>query len=148
MIYFVVIGGNLVGFTLISLGITDTFTELVAVSGISKWQFLLIVNIILLMMGMVLDGISVIVLAVPILFPVADTLGINPVHFAVILTANVEVATLTPPVGLNLYVMSGVTGLPVAEVARGIGPFYLVQILVLLVATYVPTLSLLLLRWI
>ncbi len=148
MIYFVVIGGNLVGFMLISLGITDTINEMVAVSGISKWQFLLIINTILLMMGAVLDGISVIVLTVPILFPVAVSLGINPIHFAVILTANVEVATLTPPVGLNLYVMSGVTGLPVAEVARGIGPFYVVQILVLLTATYVPWLSLFLLQWI
>jgi len=142
MIYFIIIGGKLCGFMLISLGITDTITGVVAGSGIHPWLFLLIVNLLLLMLGAVLDGISVIVLTAPILFPIAISLGIHPIHFAVIITANVEVATLTPPVGLNLFVMSGVTGLPVAEVARGIGPFYAVQIAVLLIATYVPFLSL------
>ncbi len=147
MIYFVLIGGNLVGFAMVSLGVTDRLSEIVAVSGISKWQFLLLVNIILLLMGMVLDGISLIVLTVPILYPIAEKLGIDPIHLAVIITINVEVATVTPPVGLNLYVMSGMTGLSVAEVARGIGPLYLMQILTLLLVTYVPQISLILLKW-
>ena len=103
------------------------------------------VNIVLLMLGAVLDGISIIVLTVPVLFPVAQSLGINPYHFAVIMTVNVEIATLTPPVGLNLYVMSGVTGLSLEEVARGIGPFYIVQIMFLLLVTYFPFFSLMLL---
>ena len=144
MIYFIVIGGNMTGFMLISLGITDTIADLVTTSGIQPWQFLLIVNLILILLGMVLDGVSVIVLTVPILFPIAISLGIHPYHFAVIITANVEVATITPPVGLNLFVMSGVTGLSVAEVARGVGPFYMVQIAVLLLVTYFPFLSLML----
>jgi len=142
MIYFIIIGGKLTGFMLISLDITDTITSVVAGSGIHPWMFLLMVNLMLLVLGAVLDGISVIVLTAPILFPIAIALGIDPIHLAVIITANVEVATLTPPVGLNLFVMSGVTGLPVMEVARGIGPFYAVQIAVLLIVTYVPFLSL------
>ena len=108
------------------------------------WHFLLMVNIVLLMLGAVLDGVSMIVLTVPVLFPVAQSLGINPYHFAVIMTVNVEIATLTPPVGLNLYVMSGVTWLSIEEVARGIGPFYIVQIVFLLLVTYVPVFSLML----
>jgi len=114
-------------------------------AGVQEWQFLLIVNIVLLMLGAVLDGVSIIVLTVPVLFPLAQSLGISPYHFAVIVTVNVEIATLTPPVGLNLYVMSGVTDLPLAEVARGIGPFYIVQILFLLLVTYIPIFSLILL---
>lgn len=142
MIYFVIIGGNMIGFMLVSLGITDILTEAVISAGISKYQFLLIVNIILLIMGCFLDGISVVVLIVPILFPIAESLGINPIHFAVIVTSNVEIATLTPPVGLNIYVMSGVTGLSIDKVARGVGPFYVLQLFVLFLITYVPIFSL------
>jgi C4-dicarboxylate transporter DctM subunit len=142
MIYFVIIGGNMIGFMLVSLGITDILTEAVISAGISKYQFLLIINIILLIMGCFLDGISVVVLTVPILFPIAESLGINPIHFAVIITCNVEVATLTPPVGLNIYVMSGVTGLSIDKVVRGVGPFYVLQVFLLFLITYVPTFSL------
>lgn len=144
MIYFVVIGGNLTGVMLITLGVTEKITTIIASAGVEPWHFLLMVNIVLLMLGAVLDGVSMIVLTVPVLFPVAQSLGINPYHFAVIMTVNVEIATLTPPVGLNLYVMSGVTGLSIEEVARGIGPFYIVQIVFLLLVTYVPFLSLML----
>ena len=145
MIYFVVIGGNLTGLMLITLGVTDNITTLITSTGVQPWQFLLMVNIVLLVLGAVLDGISIIVLTVPVLFPVAQSLGISPYHFAVIMTVNVEIATLTPPVGLNLYVMSGVTGLSLEEVTRGIGPFYIVQIMFLLLVTYFPVLSLMLL---
>ncbi len=78
----------------------------------------------------------------PILFPLAEAVGVNLVHFAVIITANIEIATLTPPVGLNLYVMSGISGIPVHEVAKGIGPFYAVRICMLMVITYIPIMSL------
>ena len=145
MIYFVVIGGNLTGVMLIALGVTEKITGFIASTGVQPWHFLLMVNIVLLVLGAVLDGISIIVLTVPVLFPVAQSLGISPYHFAVIMTVNVEIATLTPPVGLNLYVMSGVTGISLAEVAKGIGPFYIVQIIFLLLVTYIPVLSLVLL---
>ncbi|KKM10040.1 membrane protein [Clostridiales bacterium PH28_bin88] len=142
MIYFIVIGGNLTAFMLTRLGVTDSFVQLVTGVGMQPWQFLLMINLILLVLGMLLDGISVIILTVPIFFPAAMALGIDPIHLGVILTANVEIATLTPPVGLNLFVMSGVSGLPVDQVARGVGPFYLVRLAVLMVITYVPALSL------
>lgn len=144
MIYFIVIGGNLAGFMLTSLGITNSIVQLITELGIQAWQFLLMVNIILLILGMVLDGISVLILSVPILFPLAMSLGVNPIHLAVIMTANVEIATLTPPVGLNLFVMSGVSKLPIDEVARGVGPFYIIRFAMLLLITYVPQISLLL----
>jgi C4-dicarboxylate transporter DctM subunit len=76
------------------------------------------------------------------LFPAATALGIDPIHFAVIMVANVEIATLTPPIGLNLFVMSGISKIPVHEVARGVMPFYGVRLLGLALITYVPAISL------
>lgn len=142
MIYFIIIGGNLVGFMLTSLGISKQIADFIASMGIGQWQYLLLVNILLLAMGTLLDGISMLVLTVPVLFPIAVSLGVNPIHLAVIFTMNVEIATLTPPVGLNLYVMSGITKLPVHEVARGVGWFYPVRLAMLVAVTYIPAVSL------
>lgn len=144
MIYFIVIGGNLLGFALTSLGISSMLTNAVTSMGIQKWQFLLMANLILLGLGCLMDGISMIILTSPIIFPIAVALGINPIHLAVVMTANVEIATLTPPVGLNLYVMSGISGIPIHEVIRGVGWFYPVRLGVLLLITYIPSISLLL----
>ncbi len=108
----------------------------------TAWQFLLVANVILLVLGMFLDGVAMIVLTAPLLFPIATTLGINPIHFAVIMVANVEIATLTPPIGLNLFVMSGISKLPVHEVVRGVMPFYFVRLLSLALISYIPMISL------
>src|SRR5699024_5417524 len=99
----------------------------------------------LIVLGLFLDGITVIVLVSPILFPVASSLGIDPIHFAVIMTVNIEIATLTPPVGLNLFVMSGLSNLSIQEVARGVGPYYVVLLISLIAITYIPQISLLIL---
>ena len=142
MIYFIVIGGNLLGFIITTCGVTQMIIDFVNAMGMGRYMFLLLVNIILLCLGCLLDGVSLIILTTPILFPLAEAVGVNPVHFAVIMTANIEIATLTPPVGLNLYVMSGISGIPVDEVAKGIGPFYIVRFCMLMIITYVPVMSL------
>ena len=107
---------------------------------------LLTFNAILLVLGMFIDGVAMIVLTAPLLFPIATRLGIDPIHFAVIMVANVEIATLTPPIGLNLFVMSGITKLPVHEVVRGVMPFYVVRLLALMLISYIPSISLVLIR--
>jgi C4-dicarboxylate transporter, DctM subunit len=144
MIYLILIGGALTAFMLKSLGLTNGIINMIADLGLQPWQFLLAVNILLFFLGLFLDGITVIALVCPILFPVAIASGINPIHFAVIITMNIEIATLTPPVGLNLFVMSGLTKMPVEEVAKGVGPYYVVMFLSLLLVTYFPQISLLL----
>ena len=128
------------------LGLTNELITLIAELGLQPWQFLLVVNILLLFLGLFLDGITVIALVSPILFPVATASGIDPIHFAVIMTMNIEIATLTPPVGLNLFVMSGLTKMPVHEVAKGVGPYYIVMFASLLLVTYFPEISLFLLK--
>lgn len=145
MIFAVVMGGSLVGFVLARMGMSARVVEYITSVNMSAWQFLLVANLILLVLGMFLDGVAMIVLASPLLFPIATALGINPIHFAVIMVANVEIATLTPPIGLNLFVMSGIAKLPVHEVVRGVLPFYAVRLAGLMLITYIPAISLMLL---
>ena len=87
-----------------------------------------------------------IVLTAPLLFPMATHLGIDPIHFAVIMVANVEIATLTPPIGLNLFVMSGIAKIPVESVAKGVMPYYITRVVALALITFVPAISLILLK--
>jgi C4-dicarboxylate transporter, DctM subunit len=142
MIFAVVMGGSLVGFVLARMGVSAAVVEYIKGINMTAWQFLLVANLVLLVLGMFLDGVAMIVLTAPLLFPIATALGINPIHFAVIMVANVEIATLTPPVGLNLFVMSGIAKLPVHEVVRGVMPFYFVRLVGLALITYVPAISL------
>ena len=108
----------------------------------SAWQFLLAINGILLILGMFLDGASIMLITLPLLIPVLKPLGIDPVHFAVIIVINLELALITPPVGLNLYVLCGITKAPMSEAIKGITPFIVLLAGLLIVATYVPELSL------
>lgn len=142
MIFAVVMGGSLVGFVLARMGVSTRLVEYLISINMTQWQFLLVANLILLVLGMFLDGVAMIVLTSPLLFPVATALGINPIHFAVIMVANVEIATLTPPIGLNLFVMSGISKLPVHEVVRGVAPFYGVRLTGLMLITYIPAIAL------
>lgn len=142
MIFAVVMGGSLVGFVLARMGVSAAVVAYIQGIDLSAWQFLLAANLILLVLGMFLDGVAMIVLTAPLLFPMATALGLNPIHFAVVMVANVEIATLTPPIGLNLFVMSGISKLPVHEVVRGVMPFYAVRLLGLALISYVPAISL------
>ena len=145
MIFMVVMGGSLIGFILARMGVSASLIGFMERMDMSAWQFLLLANAVLLVLGMFLDGVAMIVLTAPLLFPMATHLGIDPVHFAVIMVANVEIATLTPPIGLNLFVMSGIARIPVEQVARGVVPFYVTRLVSLALITYVPALSLVLL---
>lgn len=145
MIFAVVMGGSLIGFVLARMGVSAQLVTSITEMKMSAWQFLLVANAILLVLGMFLDGVAMIVLTAPLLFPMATALGINPVHFAVIMVANVEIATLTPPIGLNLFVMSGIAKLPLHEVVRGVAPFYGVRMIALMLITFVPAIALVLL---
>jgi C4-dicarboxylate transporter DctM subunit len=142
MIYGILIGSGLLTAVLTRLGLSSELTAMIAEADIEPWQFLLAINLLMIILGMFLDGISLIVLLSPVLFPMAHAVGINPIHFAVIITALVEIATLTPPIGLNLFVMSRITKLPVQTITRSVLPFYSVQLLGLLVINAVPLLSL------
>ncbi|MCD0504720.1 TRAP transporter large permease [Bordetella petrii] len=144
MIFMVVMGGSLIGFILARMGVSASLIGFMERMDMTAWQFLLLANVVLLVLGMFLDGVAMIVLTAPLLFPMATHLGIDPVHFAVIMVANVEIATLTPPIGLNLFVMSGIARIPVEQVARGVVPFYVTRLVSLALITFVPSISLML----
>jgi C4-dicarboxylate transporter DctM subunit len=146
MIFLVVIGGNILSFMLARMSAGADLAAFFRDSGMSKTEFLLMVNLLLLILGGPLEGISMIVLTAPIVFPAAVALGIDPIHLAVIYVANVEIATLTPPIGLNLFVMAGISKLPVEEVVRGVTPFWFARLGALVLITYVPEISLWLVR--
>lgn len=145
MIYGILLGSGLLTAMLTRLGLAAELTRFVSEADVSPFVFLLTVNILLIIVGMFLDGVSMIVLLSPILFPLSNAVGINPIHFAVIMTALVEIATLTPPVGLNLFVMSKITKIPVHEIIQGVLPFYGIRLFGLLLINAVPALSLMLL---
>ncbi len=145
MIYAIMMGGTLLSFLLTRLGLMNDIVELVQSLGVDPLTFLIVTNILLLILGCVFDGVSLIILTAPILFPVATAMGINPIHFAVIMTALVEIATITPPIGLNLFVMSHITKLKLEEIARAVMSFYGVRLVALVLINVFPALSLALL---
>lgn len=118
--------------------LVTTITEM----GLSGWQFLLMVNLILLVLGMFLEVASIMLITLPIIVPLLKPLGIDPVHFAVVMTINMEIALITPPVGLNLYVIATVAKAPIGEAIRGITPFLIMLLGLLATITYVPEISL------
>ena len=99
-------------------GIPASLVRFITDNGFSAWQFLLAINIMLIVLGMFLEVASIILIAVPILYPVLKPLGVDPVHFAIVITINMELALITAPVGLNLYVLSSVSGTPIGVVIR------------------------------
>ncbi|MEC7761284.1 MAG: TRAP transporter large permease subunit [Pseudomonadota bacterium] len=110
-------------------------------AGLEGWQFLLILNILMLILGMFLDANSVILIIVPVVSAVLEPLGISKAHFAVIVIVNMEIGALTPPIGLNLFVMSQISGLPLPKVIRGVLPYAGLMLILLALVTYVPEIS-------
>jgi C4-dicarboxylate transporter, DctM subunit len=123
-------------------GIPAGLVKWIIDNGFAAWQFLLFINIMLLILGMFLEVASIMLITMPVLVPVLKPLGIDPVHFAIMVTINMELALLTPPVGLNLFVLSSVSQTPLAVVIRGVVPFIILMVGLLLLVTYVPTVSL------
>lgn len=104
--------------------------------------FLLVTNVLLLLAGNVMEPSSIILILAPILFPVAMKLGIDPIHFGVLITVNMEVGMCHPPVGLNLYVASGITKMGISELSVAVLPWLIAMIGFMLLVTYVPAISL------
>jgi C4-dicarboxylate transporter, DctM subunit len=108
----------------------------------ATWQFLLLINLLLLVLGCFLEVTATLLLVLPILAPALLPLGVDPVHFSIIFTHNMEIGLVHPPVGLNLFVLSTISSAPVGEVVRGILPFLILLVVVLGIITYVPSLTL------
>ena len=110
--------------------------------GFGMVSFLLVVNVLLLLAGNVMEPSSIVLIMAPILFPVAMTLGIDPIHFGIMMVVNMEVGMCHPPVGLNLYVASGIAKMGITELTIAVMPWLLTMLAFLLLITYVPQISL------
>ncbi len=115
---------------------------------LGKWTFLILVNLLLLFLGCFLEVVSIILIVVPIFFPVIEKLGIDPVWFGIIFTINMELALITPPVGMNLYVIMGISDGKLKEIVKGVWPFILMLVAGLILVMLVPDLSLWLTRFV
>ena len=116
--------------------------EWITGKGLGVVTFLLVVNVLLLLAGNVMEPSSIVLIMAPILFPVAMKLGIDPVHFGILIVVNMEVGMCHPPVGLNLYVASGITKMGITELTVAVAPWLLTMLGFLLLITYVPEITL------
>lgn len=145
-ILFVIAGAAVLAYSMTASGIPDATVRWIKGLALDPIEFLIIVNLILLLLGMFFEVISIMLITLPIFFPIVQSLGIDPIHFAIIVIVNMEIAAVTPPIGLNLFTLSAISKLPVGEVFRGTAPFLLVSFGMLALVTYVPWLSLVLVR--
>ena len=142
MIMFLVITGNVVAFLLSSLSIPQLVTESITNMQLSKWSIMIVVNIILLIMGCLLDPMAIMVITLPIIFPIVTALGFDPVWFGIVVTVNVEIGMITPPVGLNLFILKGaVKEVDMGDIIGGVLPFVLLMIIGLGVIMAFPGLA-------
>src|SRR3984893_3503585 len=122
-------------------GVPAELVKWVLAHNLATWQFLLAINVLLLVLGCFLEVVATLLLVLPILAPVLSLLGVDPVHFSIIFTHNLEFALVHPPVGLNLFVLSTSSRAPIGEVVRGVLPFLILLLMVLMIITYVPALT-------
>jgi C4-dicarboxylate transporter DctM subunit len=142
MIMFLVIGGNVLAFLLSSLTIPQYVTEAITALNVSRWTVMIIINLILLAMGCLLDPMAIMVISLPILFPIVSRLGFDPVWFGIVVTINVEMGMITPPVGLNLFILKGsVPGITMKDIVGGSAPFLLLLALGLIIIMVFPSLA-------
>jgi C4-dicarboxylate transporter DctM subunit len=142
MILYIVTNAVLFSFLMTSEQIPQAMTNWITTSGLSWVEFLLFVNLLLLMAGNVMEPSSIVLITAPILFPVAVRLGIHPVHLGILMTVNMEVGLCHPPVGLNLYVASGIARMGITELTIAVWPWLVTMLIFLAIVTYVPQISL------
>ena len=141
MLLFIIANAMLFAHVLTSEQIPQAITAAIADAGMSWWQFLLVVNVILLIAGNFMEPSAIMLILAPILFPIALELGIDPIHLGIMMVVNMEIGMVTPPVGLNLFVASGITGMPVWDVVKAALPWLSILILFLILITYFPFIS-------
>ncbi len=142
MLLYIITNAVLFSFLMTSEGIPQAMAGWIMDKGLGQVSFLLVVNLLLLLAGNVMEPSSIVLIMAPILFPVATELGVDPVHFGIIMVVNMEIGMCHPPVGLNLYVASGIARMGISELTVAVMPWLLTMIVFLLMITYLPQISL------
>lgn len=142
MVLFIITTAMLFAFILTTEGIPGAIAQFIIKYAVSPWIFLLFVNILLYFVGDFMEPSSAILILAPLFLPIVKKLGIDPIHFGIVMTVNMEIGMITPPVGLNLFVASGISGLSLMDVFRGAAPFMIIMLTGLALVTYIPVISL------
>ena len=142
MLLYIITNAMLFSFILTNENIPQALANWMLGNGLGMITFLLACNVILLLAGNFMEPSSIVLIFAPILFPVAMKLGIDPVHFGIVMVVNMEVGMCHPPVGLNLYVASGITKMGITELTVAVWPWLLSMLVFLMLITYWPALSL------
>jgi C4-dicarboxylate transporter DctM subunit len=142
MIMFIISTAITIGNWLTEAGLPARLVQIAKDMHLTAFWFLLAVNIALLILGCLLEVVSIMLITLPIILPVIRALGIDLIHFGIVMTLNMEIALITPPVGLNLYVISGVGKASLAETIKGVAPYIWITIIQLALITYWPAYTL------
>ena len=141
MLMFIIANALLFAHTLSAERIPQLITEWMLSVGFNWFTFLILLNVILLIGGQFMEPSGLLLIVAPVVFPIAMELGIDPIHLGIIMVVNMEIGMITPPIGLNLFVTSGITGMSLARVVKAAAPFVGVLFIFLILVTYVPWLS-------
>jgi C4-dicarboxylate transporter DctM subunit len=147
-IFLIIIGGTVLGKALTATGFTWRLVSFIEGANLTPWQFLVSVSVVLYFLGMFLEGVSLNVMTTPLLAPIAIGLGIDPVQYGIFLIFNIEVALISPPVGLHLFIASAATGVPIGDLYRTIWPFIGILLLGVLTLIFFPIYALWLPNWV
>ena len=141
MIIMLVVGASILGYFMTMLRLANTAVEWMTSSGLSPFSVMVILMLIYFVLGMFLELVSVMLITLPVVYPMVISIGFDGIWFAVLVTLAMEIACITPPVGLNLYIIKGLTNAPLSAVIRGTFPFFLVMLIGLLLIALFPPLS-------
>ncbi|WP_310621580.1 TRAP transporter large permease [Flexibacterium corallicola] len=141
MLMFIIVNALLFAHTLTAERIPQVITDWMLDAGFNWFTFLLAVNIILLIGGQFMEPSGLLLIVAPVVFPIGIELGVDPIHLGILMVVNMEIGMITPPIGLNLFVTSGITGMSLVQVVRAASPFVVVLLVFLVLVTYVPSIS-------
>ncbi|WP_136661166.1 TRAP transporter large permease [Nitratireductor sp. XY-223] len=141
MLMFIIVNALLFAHVLTGERIPQAITEVMLDAGFTWFTFLIAVNVLLLIGGQFMEPSGLLLIVAPVVFPIAIELGVDPVHLGIIMVVNMEIGMITPPIGLNLFVTSGITGMSLLQVVKAALPFVAVLFAFLILVTYVPDLS-------
>jgi C4-dicarboxylate transporter, DctM subunit len=139
---------NVFGWLLTVNQIPATLVEVVSGWQLTPWMILLALNVLFLIVGCFIDPLSAILVLTPLLMPLVKAAGIDPVHFGIVITTNLAIGMFHPPFGLNIFVTQSLFRFPLPVIYRGIVPFIYLYLIALALITYIPWLSLAMVRWI
>jgi C4-dicarboxylate transporter DctM subunit len=141
MMLFIITGAAFYGTSVAYLGFSNAVMDWILSLGLSKWTIFIFLVVIYLILGCLMDGGSMLVLTIPIIYPTVQALQWDPIWFGVVLVILIEIAQITPPIGLNLYVLSGITNEPIGSIVIYSLPFFFIMMLMIVILALFPELA-------